>query len=306
MNKQPLVSVIMPVFNAGMFLKPAIESIINQTYQRFELIIVDDASTDTSAAVIAHYKTRYPDKIKVMTMTKNLNGGGDICANEGVKKARGRYIARMDADDIAHKKRLEKQVAFLEENSNVFLVGSSAHVIDKKGKITGEKLEPSNPHDIYTSYFTFHPLIHPSCMLRRKINGKKFEYKLSYSANNDYLTFFTLLCKGAIFVNLPDKLIYYRMHGKNDTFVHMKQKFLNIIKIRYEMLTKFGYRPTLKSLLINLIQAILFLFLPEKVLLNMYLASKGILYNQEIKIPLFKHELFTFNPYRLLGKKMAT
>lgn len=266
----------MPVFNAGKYLKPAIESILNQTYQKFELIIIDDASTDGSLEVVKAYKNSYASKIRVVEMKKNLNHGGDMCANEGIKKARGKYIARMDADDIAHKTRLEKQVAFLEENKSVFLVGSNAHVIDKTGKIIGEKLEPSSPIEIYQSYFKFHPLIHPSCMFRSKINEKKFFYKLSYSANNDYLTFFTLLCRGAIFVNLPEKLLYYRIHGKNDTFVNMKQKFLNTLKIRIKMVLQNGYRPSFNSVLVNILQSIIVVLLPEKILFTMYMVSKGI------------------------------
>ena len=188
----------------------------------------------------------------------------------------------MDADDIAHKTRLQKQVNFLEENKNVFLVGSNAYVIDKNGKIIGEKLEPTSPTDIYYAYFTFHPLIHPSCMFRATTNGNKFVYKLKYSANNDYLTFFTLLCRGAIFANLEEKLLYYRIHGKNDTFIHMKKKFWNTLKIRYEMLTKFGYKPTVKNISINIAQTALCLFLPEKVLLNVYLVSKGIINKKDL------------------------
>ncbi len=300
LKRQPLISVVMPVYNAGKFLKPAINSILNQTHQRFELIIVDDASTDNTPILIQQYKKTFPTKIKIVTIPTNLNGGGDKCANEGIKISRGKYIARMDADDIAHKTRLEKQVAFLETNPNVFLVGSNAHVINAKGKIIGEKLEPSTPSDIYHAYFTFHPLIHPTCMFRSVTNGNKFAYRLAYSANNDYLTFFTLICRGAIFVNLPEKLLYYRIHDKNDTFVHMKKKFMNTLKIRFEMFSKYGYRPSAKSLALNLVQASLCLLLPEQILFNMYLVSRGII-NKKIFIPNIK-TLFTPASFKLLRK----
>jgi len=287
--KQPLVSVIMPVYNAGKFLKPAIDSILAQTYQNFELIVVNDASTDTSAQILRKYKEKYPFKIKIISLTTNLNGGGDRCANVGVKSAKGTYIARMDADDVAHKERLAKQIAYLEENKNVFLVGSNAHVIDREGKIVGQKNEPSSHQDIYNSYFTFHPLIHPTCTMRRSFKNKKFSYQLDYKANNDYLTFFTLICNGAIFTNLPEKLLYYRIHGKNDTFKNVKQKFLNTLKIRIRMIVQYGYKPSIKAVLIIIAQFLIAFLLPEKILISLYMgiSSRGIL-SKKRPIPSFK------------------
>lgn len=272
----------MPVYNAVPFLRKAIESILSQTYEHFELIIINDASTDKSASIINEYKEKYPHKIKVISLTKNLNRGGDMCANLGIKKARGKYIARMDADDISHKERLSKQVAFLQNNKNVFLVGSNAYVINKKGRIIGKKNEPLTPYYIYKSYFTFHPLIHPVCTFRRIINGKPFSYKLEYGANNDYLTFFTLLCKGYIFVNLEDKLLYYRIHGNNDTFKNVKKKFLNTMKIRIQMVLHYGYRPSFKAVAISFIQAGIVFVLPEKILVTLYMLNKGILDRKKI------------------------
>jgi len=136
-NKQPLVSVIMPVYNAGDFLRPAIKSILKQTYKNFELIIIDDASTDNSWAIIKDFKTKNPRKIITIKLKRNLNKGGDACANVGYRKAKGEFVARMDADDISDPKRLEKQVDYLLKNKDIFMVGTQAWVIDKKGEIIG-------------------------------------------------------------------------------------------------------------------------------------------------------------------------
>ena len=291
----------MPVYNAGKFLKPAINSILFQTYQNFELILVDDASSDSSLTIMKQYKELYPSKIKIIEMGKNLNCGGDRCANEGLKIACGTYIARMDADDIAHKKRLEKQVDYLENNKKVFLLGSNAYVIDRDGKKIGEKNEPATHKDIYNSYFSFHPLIHPTCMMRRKFKNRNFSYKLSFNANNDYLTFFTLICNGAVFANLPEKLLYYRIHGKNDTFVHMKQKFINTMKIRLQMVSKYGYRPSVRAVVLSVIQTTLFLILPEKILFTMYLASRGIIKKPSLQLT-YKSRI-SLNPSQLLARK---
>lgn len=266
----------MPVYNAGDFLVPAIESILHQTYRNFELIIVNDASTDESKAMLDRYARKYPKKITVLHLRKNLNRGGDSCANKALKLVKGDFIARMDADDIAHPKRLEKQLAYLLSHPAVDLVGSNAYVIDKGGKKNGKKTEPLSSRAIYNSYMTFHPLIHPTTMYRRIVNGKPFQYRLKYSANNDYYTFFSLLCEGAAYANLKDNLLYYRIHGKNDTFVNMKTKFMNTLKIRLEMCFKKGYKPSLKSIGVTTLQGIVIFLLPEIVITQLYLLTKGI------------------------------
>lgn len=284
-KRPPLVSVVMPVYNSQKYLSEAIKSIMTQTYKRFELIIVDDESTDESYKIIKHYQKRHRAKIKVIKTGKNLNRGGDLCANLGIELARGKYIARMDADDIAIPTKLEKQVAFLEKNKRVFLVGASAHVINKRGTIVGEKLEPTHPFDIYHAYATFHPIIHPTAVFRRIFRGKKFSYQINYSANNDYYTFFKLICSGYIFVNLPDKLLYYRIHDKNDTFVDIKKKYINTLKIRINMVLNKNYKPTVKDIALNMIQGCVILLLPESFTKNLYLVAKGIVKPKTVHIP---------------------
>lgn len=276
-QKKPLVSVIMPVYNAGNFLVEAIESILKQTYQNFEFIIINDHSTDNSWDIIQKYQKKYPKKIKAINLKRNLNKGGDACANVGLSKAKGKYIARMDADDIAHPQRLEKQVKFLEKNKDVFLVGSNAKVIDKEGKVIGIKKVPTSYEDIYKSFFTFNPIIHPTVIFRRVIKGKVFSYPKKFSANNDYYFFFKMLCKDYKFVNLREELLYYRIHGNNDTFNNMREKFLNTLRIRLIMVLKYKYRPTLKQWLINIAQLIAIFLLPSQVAKKIYLLSKGII-----------------------------
>jgi len=100
-QKIPLVTIIMPVHNAGKFLVPAIESILAQTYARFELIIVDDGSTDQSWKTIRAYKKRYPKTIRVYRTEKQLNSAGNGATDVGLSHAKGEYIARMDGDDVA-------------------------------------------------------------------------------------------------------------------------------------------------------------------------------------------------------------
>jgi len=274
----PLVSIVMPVYNAQDYLEEALESIIGQTYPKIEIIIVDDNSSDSSLEIVRQFKVKYKGmKIKIVALKRRLNSGGDRCANEGIKFARGKYIARMDADDIATPKRIETQVEFLESHTNTFLVGSNAYVIDKEGKIIGEKLEPLSNEDIYKSYFRFHPLIHPTCMFRRLLKNKSaFKYQIKHSANNDYLTFFKLICKGYKFANIEEKLLYFRVHGRNATFENMKKNYINTLKIRIHVMLKYRYIPSPKDLGNLLAQTAVVMLLPEKTLLEIYFMAKGI------------------------------
>jgi len=284
---KPLLSVIMPAYNSKNYIKEAINSVLNQTFQDFELIIIDDASTDSTINIIKSFQKKYPSKIKIIQAEKNLNCGGDKCANEGLRIATGKYIARMDADDVADTTRFEKQIKYLKTHPRVFLVGSNAYVIDKTGKVIGEKIEPLSSREIYRAYFGFHPLIHPTCMFKRKLkNGTTFKYEIKHSANNDYYTFFKLICQGYKFVNLEDKLLKYRIHDSNATYVNMKKKFINSLKVRLAMVANYNYIPTPKDILILGAQTGVVLVLPERMLLKIYFLAKGIIKKEDL-IPAF-------------------
>lgn len=273
----------MPAYNSKNYIEEAVNSVLNQTFQDFELIIIDDASTDNTVSIIKKFQKKNPDKIKLIQVKQNLNCGGDKCANEGLAIAQGKYIARMDADDIADASRFEKQIKFLKANPKIFLVGSNAYVINRKGKIIGEKLEPLSSEEIYQAYFGFHPLIHPTCMFKRKLkDGTPFKYEIKYSANNDYYTFFKLICQGYKFTNMPEKLLKYRIHNSNATFVNMKKKFVNSIKVRLAMVANYGYIPTPKDIFMLTAQSMVVLILPERMLLKIYFLAKGIIKKEEL------------------------
>ena len=287
LRKKPLVSVVMPVYNAGSFLVEAVESILSQTLRDFELIIVNDASTDDSLSVILSFAKRYPKRIKVVNLTKNVNMGGDAAGNIGFALAKGKFIARMDADDIAMPERLEKQVEFLKSHPEISVVGSSAFVINKEGSVIGEKKMPCSNEDIYNQFFTFHPMIHPTVMVRRTVSIGKSLYNLKYQANNDYLTFFSMISSGVKFANLPEKLLFYRFHGKNDSLTRVKSRFLNSLKIRFEAIKDFGYKPGLFSIIKLLAQSMVVFLLPEKVIVPVYLVVRGIIKPKDL-LPKFK------------------
>lgn len=113
-------------------------------------------------------------------------------------------------------------------------------------------------------------------MLRKKEVKRKNLYKIKYSANNDLLTFFEFL-KDKKFANLKDKLLYYRVHGKNDSFTNIKTKYFNTLKIRLRAVKDLHYKPSFKTIILNLVQLFTVLLLPEKVLVLAYMLAKGII-----------------------------
>lgn len=275
-DKQPLVSVLMPVYNARAYVSDAIESILNQTYSNFELIIVDDASTDGSWEIISEYKKKHPFTIRTKRLRKNRNGGGDVAGNIAFSEARGEYVARMDADDISYPNRLEKQVNYMQKHPSCMVLGSQAVVIDENGRVVGKKVVAKSHGKIYKEYFEFHPMIHPTLMIRRAMVKGNNLYDLRWQTNNDYLTFFKYLTMGKRFKNLNEPVLYYRIHGKNDSLSGIKKKFINSLKTRWVAVTEFGYKPSVKSIGTLLMQLVAFVVLPEKILYQIYLLTKKI------------------------------
>lgn len=140
LKKQSKVSIIMGIYNCQSTLKESIESIINQTYINWELIMCDDCSEDDTFKVAKKYADKYPDKIKLIRNEKNLTLGPTL--NRCMELVEGKYIARQDGDDLSTKDRLEKQIKFLEENNKFDLVSSAMSVFDEDGEYGVRKLKP--------------------------------------------------------------------------------------------------------------------------------------------------------------------
>ena len=273
---KPLVSIIMPVYNAGKFLVPAIESCINQTYRKIEILLVDDQSTDNSWKLLQAYRKKYPHLVRIFQTKEKTNSAGNGAMNYVLPKAKGVYIARMDADDIALPKRIEKQVAFLESHPLTILCGTQALIINKYGKVTGKKSMPATNAAIYRAYGIIHPIIHPSVMIRRSMlpDTNKI-YAMKWDVNDDYYTFFSLLQCGQ-FANIPEYLLKYRIHGNNLSLQNPKEKFMNSVNIRMEAIKKFHYNISIDALLIMAIQLTLISLLPERLIVPLYMAIRGM------------------------------
>lgn len=139
LEKQPKVSIIMGIYNCESTLKESMESIINQTYTNWELIMCDDCSKDNTYNVAKQYADKYPDKIKLIRNEKNLTLGPTL--NRCIELVEGKYIARQDGDDLSTNDRLEKQVEFLENNKKFDLVSTAMSIFDENGEYGIRKLK---------------------------------------------------------------------------------------------------------------------------------------------------------------------
>jgi glycosyltransferase involved in cell wall biosynthesis len=273
MQKDPLVSIIMPAFNAGDFLRPAIESILNQTYKNFELIIVDDASTDETSNTLKDY-AKIDNRIKVIT--NNCNLGISNSANKGIIRAKGEFIARMDADDIAIPTRIEKQVSFLIRNNNVVAVGGQCQLIDKKGFKIGKKMFPTDFKNIKKMIFANIPLQQPTLMVNKELLPKNFVwYNNDFSSAEEMELIFRLFRFGEV-RNLKDIVLKYRLHDKNTSFINPKKTFYLTLKTRIKAVLKYGYIPTFNGLLTTFAQLIFISIVPNSWIYPTYMYVRGI------------------------------
>lgn len=238
----PLVSVIMPVYNRQLYVNYAIESILAQSFQDFELIIIDDGSTDNTIDIIKQYND---PRIKLIRNDGNF--GVAITRNIGYRCSKGEYITVSDSDDINHKDRLLKQVTFLEENSSIDVVGfyyQEIYLDNRKGKI----VKFANTNEEIRSTWLFNPGNVGIPMFRKKIieSNNSLYHDVSYKAAIDY-QWYTSLNNNIQIGCIPEVLYYYRRHEMQiSTKGHDIQQYF-ADKIRLNQLKKLGLEPTNKE-----------------------------------------------------------
>ncbi|MCK8078691.1 glycosyltransferase [Vibrio sp. 1CM2L] len=199
-------SILMPCYNAEKYIARAITSLLNQTYAEFEIVIVDDGSTDSTKEVILSFKD---SRIKMIELCKNQ--GITNALNVGLSECKGQFIARMDADDFSFPNRIERQLDFFEKNENVIAVGSSIVNFDEFGNEVLVKY-PSTHDEIKANLYMYERSIcHPSVMIRSEI-VKKIKYSNKYPYCEDMKLWFDLIKLGQV-ANIDEALIKYYRHS---------------------------------------------------------------------------------------------
>jgi len=209
-KKIPSISVVLPAYNAEEYLAEAIESILNQTFSDFEFLIFDDGSTDGTAGILQEY-SKQDARIKISHRT---HCGLTKLLNKGIEAATGKYIARMDADDVCLPERFQMQFDFLESNPEYFAVGSRVVVVESKGHPIRETFPPLDHEEIESALIDANSptsICHPTLMARRSALIYVGGYQEEFETAEDRDLYLRLAQHGRL-ANLNDILLRYRRH----------------------------------------------------------------------------------------------
>ena len=229
----PLVSVIMPTYNSERFLGDAIESIINQTFRDFEFIIVADKSSDRSYLILDDYAKK-DNRIKVFMERKK---GLIASLNKGCRLAKGKYIARMDADDISRPHRLEMQLQYLEEHPEIGVLGTGIRYIDEAGRLGKSVRNPRDPKLIKFYLHLENCVVHPSIMMRRET----IEHLGFYNPEAIHAEDYDLWARATSVTqvsNLQDILLEYRVWSGGISSHNALSRDQTVLRIRQLMINK--------------------------------------------------------------------
>jgi glycosyltransferase involved in cell wall biosynthesis len=265
LKNKPLVSIIMPVKNAGKFVGAALQSIIDQTYKNWEMIVVDDGSSDKTGSILKKFANR--DKRITVIVHKRSKGIG-ASLNLALTKTKGRFIARMDGDDIALPNRLEVQVSFLQKHRQIVAVGGQTEMIDAQGEIFAFKHFPTEAKKLREMIMWMVPIQHP-IMMARATAYKQSRYDESFVTAEDVGMFMQLLQYGE-FGNVPEVVYQYRKADTSNGYHNLKQTFYLTLLGRWQGVAKFGYRPSVRGIAMSLIQLIIVSLLPAKLIVRLY------------------------------------
>ncbi len=225
-----MISVVMSVYNAEKYLKEAIESILNQTFQDFEFIIVNDCSTDRSGVILNDYEKRYSSITLInnqenIGLTKNLNSA--------IALSKGEYIARMDADDISEINRFERQIEYLRVHEDIDILGAFSNDINESGEVFRTRTTPVKHKDIIKMLPKLCPISHPTVMFKKSSLEKIGFYNEKYRTSQDLEMWYRAAGAGLKFGNVPEYLFKYRMDS--DFLARKTFKFRwNDYKLRLE------------------------------------------------------------------------
>lgn len=279
----------MPVYNAEKYLKEAIDSILNQSFTDFEFIIIDDGSVDGSLNIIKAY-----DDPRIKLFCNEQNKGLVYTLNKGLRLSKGKYVARMDSDDICVKDRLKLQVTFLEKNSSISILGGSLQYLGTEY----HKHFPLDNEKIKILLLQRTAFVHPCIMFRRcdLVNHSLF-YDVDYEYAEDYHLWTTASIRGLKMANLDDILIYYRQHDNQISTAKLDSQIQITNEIRNNYWSYFfhNYLTYKEIISINDIN-------------SMSLYNKILLFNKIIKLNIkyrfFDIGLFNIQIYILLYKNV--
>lgn len=214
----PAISILLPIYNAKNFIRKSIDSILYQTFSDFELILIDDGSTDGSEQIVRQLAAQ-DSRIRLV---QRPNKGLIATLNEGLALARSPLIARMDADDIAFPERLAVQYAYMNSRPDLLAVGSYVMFMDDQDTMYRKKTFPGGK-EILEAFRWGCPLVHPAVMMRTDAVREVGGYLSEFPSAEDYALWGRLLSLGNV-DTIPKVLLAYRVHGSSISHVHAQQQ----------------------------------------------------------------------------------
>ncbi|WP_343704632.1 glycosyltransferase [Chitinophaga sp.] len=236
MPETPAISVILPVYNSAAYLAATMESILSQTFGNFELIVINDGSTDNSASIIRSFTD---SRIRYL---EQPNSGLVATLNRGIAEARGQYLARMDGDDICLPQRFAKQAAWLDAHPQTAVVGCFVTFINEKGEETGAWPEDRANYtaaQIRQALPYLNCMAHPGIMARTAAM-RQYGYNPAQRHIEDYDLWLRMQANGEVMEKVPEALLLYRVHGTSITSHHLKKKnvFYKHFRCKWRFLKK--------------------------------------------------------------------
>jgi len=221
----------MSVHNGEPYLRESVESVLNQTFPDFEFIVIDDASTDGTGAILDDF-----DDPRLVRLSNAGNLGLTRSLNCGLKIAKGEFVARQDADDVSLPLRLAKQVRYLESHPDVGVVGT--HTENVRGAALCSHSRPPAGHSLIAWQLLWgHTPVHPTVMVRREVIESAGGYDEAFQVSQDY-ELWSRLVETTRFANIPEVLLRYRVHAGSVSGRQLQQQIENTVRIRQQLVKR--------------------------------------------------------------------
>lgn len=234
----PGISIVMAAYNEERNISSALDSILAQTYVDWELIVIDDGSTDATAEIVRGYTER-DSRIRLVSNEANMQLSASL--NKGIRLARADLIARADADDTNHPERLAKQHRYLQDHEDTDVLGTGAYLLDATGVRVNSVSHPLTHAELKALPFLKIQFFHPSVMMRRRFFDRAGMYDPRYPNAEDKEIWLRGLAAGCRYANLPDPLIEYSTDGFVKSWRSILRHGLSLLRIARDLEIKGGY-----------------------------------------------------------------
>ncbi len=259
------VSVIIPTYNGEKYIAEAIESILNQSFPDFELIIIDDASKDNTWGIVKRY-AKMDARIRPFKNETNLGFAEN--RNKAIRLAHGEYIVWQDQDDVSFPTRISIQLALMKSNKEIGAVGGFMEIFDEKRNY-GIRTYPEGDRELRKMIFKFSPVALPASMIRKDALLLVGGYDTQFSPAGDLDMSFKIGTSYKL-ANVPELVIRYRMHQNSATFQNLRRIELDTIRIRLKYANNPHYKPKLLDYLYNVVHYVSAWIIPPRLKIGLF------------------------------------